>query len=353
MRVACAIATGLLGLVLLAPQQASAYCLNKVSGATPFASWKNQPVKYKVSSNLTDAKILKAIDDAFTTWGSVTCSTLKFQKDGTFDIGKVAFQDHKQPAILVFWYTAAAGFPTDPKYVAYTFFGHDNAGGLVQGSIAINGFSSNYGWDTAGDSGKLDVHGELVTLIGQVIGFTTSNTKASVMQDTINFGDTSKRTLAPDDIDAVQHLYAASNCPAAPAPGANGCTGSAPGPDGSVPPDPDGGTPPKQDGGGSAGDGSVTPKQDGGVTPKQDGGGSVKFDTGGSSGADSGGGGNCTTSNQCASDEVCTAEGRCVKIGGGGDDSGCCSVAADAPPAGMWLLLLLLGAVWLGTRRRR
>ncbi|PIE66148.1 MAG: hypothetical protein CSA24_00930 [Deltaproteobacteria bacterium] len=351
MRVVCAIATGLLGIVLLgllAPQQASAYCLNKVSGATPFVSWKTQPVKYKVSSNLTDPKILKAIDDAFATWGSVPCSKLKFQKDGTFDITKVAFQDHKQPAILVFWYTAAAGYPTDPKYIAYTFFGHDNAGGLVQASIAVNGFSTTFLWDTGGDTGKLDVQGELVTLIGQVLGLTTSNTKASVMQSTIKFGDVSKRALASDDIDAVHHLYNETNCPAAPTPGANGCTGSAPGPDGGVPPDPDGGAP-KQDGGGATPDAGVG--KEGGVNPKQDTGGAVTFDTGGASSGDSGGSGTCTTSNQCASDEVCTAEGRCVKTGGG--DSGCCSVAADAPPAGMWLMLLLLGAVWLGTRRRR
>jgi MYXO-CTERM domain-containing protein len=351
MRVASAFATGLLAIALLAPNHASAYCLNKVNGATPFVAWKNQPVKYKVSSNLTDAKILKAIDDAFTTWGSVPCSKLKFQKDGTFDITKVAFQDHKQPAILVFWYTAAAGYPTDPKYVAYTFFGHDNAGGLVQASIAVNGFSTTYLWDTAGDTGKLDVHGELVTLIGQMIGLTTSNTKASVMQDVINFGDTSKRTLAPDDLDALHHLYNEAACPAAPAPGANGCTGTAPGPDGSVAPDPDGGTPPKLDGGGPSPDGSK-PANEAGVPPKQDTGGTVKFDTGGSAG-DGGGGNTCSNSTQCASDEVCTAEGRCVKIGGGSDDSGCCSVAADAPPAGMWLLMLLLGAVWLTTRRRR
>lgn len=351
MRVISASVTVLLCLAftatLLTPNAASAYCLNKITtGTTDYAAWKKFPIKYKVSSNLTDATILKAIDDAFATWASAPCSKLKFQKDGTFDLATTKFDGHGVEAIYVFWYTAAAGFPTDPKYVAYTFFGHDNAGGLVQASVAANAFG--YNWATDGDKAKLDVQGELVTLIGQVLGFATSNSKASVMQNTILFGDTSKRVLGPDDLDAVHQLYNEANCPAAPAPGANGCSGSPPGADGAVA-NPDGSTPPKTDGSTPPkADGSTPPKTDGSTPPTGD--GSVKFDSFAPSG--DGGGTSCVNSSQCASDQVCTAEGKCVKIGGG-EDGGCCSVAADAPPTGLFALMALLGALWLTTRKRR
>ena len=346
----------LLWIAFLWPTSASAYCLKKVVGATPYVAWKTPPVKYKVSSNLKDPKILKAIDDAFTTWGSVPCSKLSFAKDGTFDIAKTKFDGHHTEAILVFWYTNKTGFPTDPKYIAYTFLSHDNAGGFAEASIAVNAFTTKFPWGTEGKKTTLDVQGELTTLIGQVIGLTTSNTTASVMQDTIKFADVAKRTLAPDDIDALHQLYNKTACPAPPAPGANGCTANPPpGPDGSVV-KPDGG-PPIVDGSSPVADGSSPPPKKDAVSPVSEAGvplddhGLVN-DSGIPPSADAGGKA-CVSSDQCASDEICTAEGNCVKFGGGGDDGGCCSVATAVPPEGLWLLLLVLGAVWITTRRRR
>jgi hypothetical protein len=281
-------------------ENAGAYCLNKYSGQKQFARWTKNPVTYRVSSNLKDAKILAAIDAAFATWAAQSCTTLRFKKGSTFSISEKF--EHGVEEIRVYWFTQAQGFPSSAQYIAYTFTGHNNIGGLVQGSIAVNAF--NQKWATDGSSSQYDAQGQLTSLIGQVIGFTYSNKTDSVIQQSVSPGDVSRRTLGQDDIDALHHHYNGGSCPAAPHPGADGCTGSAPAPDGGptyldigVQPRPDYGTGPRPDMG-------VSP--DRGTTPQPDSG--YRFDTGANK--------QCQNSTQCANGEVCTAEGQCVRLGG-------------------------------------
>lgn len=348
MRFAIALAIAAIG---LGPNPAWGYCLKTFTGTSPYAKWQNYPVQYRVSANVTDANVLAAIDAAFATWGSVECTPLRFEKAGTFDLASTSFE-HDNEAIYVFWYDAAAGFPANVDYVSYTFIGHDNTGRLKNASIAVNGFG--YDWATDGAQTKLDVQNELVTMIGSVIGLRTSNSADSVMQNTINYGDTSKRTIKQDDIDALIFLYEGATCPVVTVPGANGCTGTAPAPDGGAVV-PDGGST-TTDGGGTSGDGGVQPGQDSG-TPYYDAGNEPQ----------------CRSKDDCAGDEVCTAEGICVKLSGcttsaqcgdgkvctaegvcvAMDDSGCrLGGAEDNPLALLGVILLLLGGVGLRRRRR-
>jgi uncharacterized protein (TIGR03382 family) len=74
----------------------------------------------------------------------------------------------------------------------------------------------------------------MVAFIGRAIGLDDSNVLGASMAPNITFGDTSKRTLAQDDMDGLAYLYPVTSpgCPAPPQPGSNGC---------STPPSPDGG----------------------------------------------------------------------------------------------------------------
>ena len=129
----------------------------------------------------------------------------------------------RKEGIFIFWHQAEAGYPSKPEFVSYTFFGVDAKGNLNLGSIAINDFK--YEWATDGKASALDVQAEITALIGRALALNDSDAANSVMTSNLKFGDTSKRTLQPDDEDAISFLYPASGCTPPAAPGANDCNG--------------------------------------------------------------------------------------------------------------------------------
>jgi MYXO-CTERM domain-containing protein len=316
-----------LALALWFGRDAGAYCLDKYQGMTDWASWASQPVKYRVSTSLTDALVVAAIDKAFASWSAVNCTKLSFSKEAQFAMASVPFKTDTGH-INIYWATKASEFPTgvDPKNMYY-FFRSFNATGQVTGaSVAVNAFT--YAWNsTGGDGSTFDVQNVMTHLVGKVLGFKDSTVAGAVMYPDVTFGQTSKRTLTADDIAGLQVLYPDPSCPAPPQPGANGCsTGTTPATDGGVAPATDGGTKPAPDGGVNppAGDGTSPPQGDsGGMPPAQDG----SMPTG-----DSGGG----------------------TGGGGEDDEGCsCELGGPAARAPLPLFLVgLVGLVLLARRRR-
>lgn len=360
----------------LAGSTAEAYCLYKVTGAKQYVAWKAQPVVYQLSTNLKDAKIKAAIAKAFATWGAVKCSKLKFSAGKGFTIcADTACKAFTNPTkyIYLYWFTAKSDLfknTSNPKlpYMSYTYVTHDNAGGLAGASIGVNG--KDYAFGTTGAAGLLDVQNEVTRLIGSVIGLTDSKVKDASMYSSIAYGETSKRTLHQDDINGLIYLYKDKGCPSPPAPGAGGCSSGTTSPD-SGPPKLDTGVPPKTDSSPPATDmiGSIEK----GTPPKQD--GQPVYPDQGTTYQDTGGSGGCTKQADCASDEVCTIEGSCVKKGSGGctkrtdcaanqectidgrcvdtDDGGCsCRVGSSGLGAGS-AIFALLGVLLLAGRRRR
>jgi len=329
----------LIGLALLAlPRGANAYCLDKFPGQSSYAAWASQPVKYRISTSLTDAATLAAIDAAFKTWGSVQCSKLSFTKEAQFSMSAVPFSKDTSH-INIYWVTKASELPggMDSKYYLYHSRIFDTKGQIVSSSIALNAMT--FKWSTTGkDASSFDVQNVMTHYIGELIGLAESETKGAVMYPDVTFGQTSKHTLTGDDVAGLQYLYLAAGCNQPPAPDTSGCSsGTMPPP----PPPADGGVAPAQDGGAPA------TTLDGGaplpVGAAADSGG-VAFDLGAS-------GGQCTGSADCPGDEVCTAEGRCVKVGSGASDGGGgCALAPRGPAAPLPLLLLLL--LGLTLRRR-
>jgi hypothetical protein len=326
------IATLSAALVLCLQADAAAYCLNVPSALGKPIAWQTIPVTYHVSDNLTDTAILAAIDAAFTTWGSVQCSTLKFTKGAQFKMctesdinkcpaGTVHFE-HGTPYLYVFWYDSSnsSAFPTASTSAAYNYVWYGMIGSISAASLAVNAFQ--YKWDgNGGDQTNLvfDTQSEIMPLIGAVIGLTESKTAGAVMYPGMTYGSTTKRTLTQDDKDGLVYLYKDASCAAPPAP------------------DPSCGTvvPPTDGGGTTTGDGGGTTTGDGGGTTTGDGGGTTTGDGGGTTTGDGGG----TT----------TGDGG----GGGGDDDGCgCVIGGHGQlRTGALLLLLCLGLVLVARRR--
>jgi hypothetical protein len=210
-------------------------------------------------------------------------------------------------------------------------------------SIAVNAF--NVKWNaTGGSSDTFDVQNEMTALIGQVIGLEDSNVAGATMYPGLKYGDTSKQSLEQDDIDGLVYLYKVTTCPDPPPPGPSGCSGGTPVTDGGVQPGQEGGVQPGQEGG-------VQPGQEGGVQPGQEGG------LPGSDGVppfyDFGTGNGCYP--PCASDEVCTIDKVCVKVGGGDEDDGCgCRLLGRHAglPLPALMVALVIGFV-LTIRRKR
>jgi hypothetical protein len=331
----------LIGLALLAlPRGANAYCLDKFPGQSNYAAWASQPVKYRVSTSLTDAATLAAIDAAFKSWGSVQCSTLSFTKDAQFSMSAVPFSKDTSH-INIYWVTKASELPSgmDSKYFLYHSRIFGTKGQIVASSIALNAMT--FKWSTTGkDTSSFDVQNVMTHYIGELIGLAESETKGAVMYPDVTSGQTSKHTLTGDDVAGVQYLYLAAGCNQPPAPDATGCS------NGPMPP-----PPPPADSGVAPVDGGAPPTTLDGSAPLPVGEAGLAADSGGVASDHGVPGGQCTSSANCAADEVCTAEGRCVKVGSGASDGGGCALAPCGPAAPLPLLLLLL-LLGLTLRRR-
>lgn len=316
-----------------------AYCLNPPSSSGNYYKWGASPVTYRVSDNLTDAKILKAIDDAFAAWGSVSCSTLSFTKGASFKIDSLNPTNHNQKAILVFWYTTSTGFPAATGNVYFTNMGFDGVDDIVMASISINGF--DYNWSTDGASSTLDAQSIVTSSIGRVIGLKEDKAHSgdSVIGGAIQFADTSGRTLGKDDINGLHYLYNANNCPAEPTIGSNHCSTGIVTDGGVTDTGTDAGTDVGTDAGTDAGVTDQTVETDHGQTDQgqtdttND---TAQTDQGNTSDGnntdfavpDSGddasssdsaiskdsSGQQCSSNEQCATNEVCTIHGVCERI---------------------------------------
>lgn len=338
-----------IGLLVTFKGDAAAYCLNIPQGLDKEVTWQTIPVTYQVSDTLTDAAMLQAIDDAFAAWGAVECSKLAFTKGAQFTIctesdktqcaANTVHPEHSTPYINIFWYTSNTGFPTADSNAYYYMTWYGMIGSIEGATLAVNAF--NFDWNaTGGDTTTLDVQNELTYMIGMVIGLAASTVAGASLEKGITFGDTEKRSLEQDDKDGLVHLYKEDGCPDPPEPDPS-CAGGTP------PPPGDGGTTPGDGGGTTPGDGGgTTPGDGGGTTPGEDGGVVPGVDGGGT-------GTGCSSSAECAEDEVCTAEGICKKVGG--DDDGCgCRIGLEQRGTGpLAVLVFILGLAVLGLRRRR
>jgi hypothetical protein len=318
----------------LASSQARAYCLyrNNTGRCEGFAT---TTIKYRISSNLTDAAIIKAIDDAFATWQAVTCTGLTLQKDtATFPV--TTPMGSNSGYIAVYWVKQASELqsPMTQDDYAFWYHGYNPSGDRASFAMFFNAFK--YNWNTTGGSASspfiFDVQNVLTQFVGLALGLDYSKTAGTVMSNDIAYGQTSKRTLTQDDINAVSAMYRGT------------CS-----------------TPPGMDVGcvtctvGPVGPGGDGPKSDGGATKQDKGGGSPGSE--GGTAKNDGGGGTSGCNPQCKTDELCVYQNNaytCVNGGNGDNKGGCgCLVAGRARGSHAALTLLAMAAMALLLLARR
>lgn len=303
--------------LLLISLNAWGYCLKKEPQSDPpFLAWTPVPANYQVSDTLTDAALLGAIEAAIKSWQDASCSVFTYNQGIQFPIDSVAFE-HAQPYLYIFWHTTPWEKFVNPNnadqpYASYTFTYWNKTGGISGASIALN--AVDYKWDAQGGaSDTFDVQNELTHLIGSVIGLTYTPEAGHVMSEGLKFGDTARRILSQDDMDAMAYLYKEDGCAAAPEPDPNtGCST---------------GVGPVADSGGVVSDGGVTADR-GTSTPSDGGGVAPGTEAGVNPGTDAG-------------------EGPVPE-----DDDGCCRVS-HARSANLPFLVLIGLAVLLTLARRR
>ena len=237
----------------LAPIEAAGFCLNVPEAVGEPVAWETKSVTYRVSDNLTDPKLLGAIDAAFQTWQSVSCAALELTKGDAFTIctesdakdcpAGTVHLDHQAPHIYVFWYDASNkdAYPGDPAspYVPKTVYGL--APRIAGATVAINAFAYTWNADGGDAQGKvLDLQNEATTMVGLVIGLADpGDAGSSLYTGPMKYGDVTKRTLTQDDMDGLRYVYLDTedpSCTRPAAPGGDGCSGGqAPAGDGQGP----------------------------------------------------------------------------------------------------------------------
>jgi hypothetical protein len=333
-------------LALLAAGPVHAYCLSGNMSGTKCRAFATKAITYRVSSNLTDAGLLAAIDKAFATWQAVTCTGLTFTKGAAFPISTTF--NNPGDGISIFWVTQASELPTgmDAKYYAYSFHGFNASGDLTSNSVAFNAIATAYKWNaTGGAADTFDMQNVMTQYVGLAIGLDYAVAAGSAMSKDLGYALTpDHRTLSADDINAVSALYpgTCAKSPAADAACPTKCTVGPPGPTPDGGPRTDAQVVPTGDGKTTTGDGKTT-TGDGKTTIYDY--SVTKYD--GSTGA------GCTSSTQCAAGQICSVDHVCVNTTSGGGKSCGCLVAGRPDAALPTLGVLALAAIALLLQRRR
>ena len=277
-------------------------------GAEVLVQWDtSSDVEFRLEDGVDEARAA-AVEAAFQTWEDVECADIAFARGDDIAEPQPRHWMFVEGEFIQVWWVDDPAF-WESAQVGRADWVHDGSGRLIGADIILN--SKDHSWSTTGEAGMLDVQSVVTALIGKSLGI-ESDDEASAVFGRYSAGDTSKRTLGPDDIAAVQYLYNDGSC--TPTEPADICPDD---PFGSMPCGPE--------------DPDTSPA-DGGTSMPRDGGSG----TGGSDAGVGGGG-----------------DGAVGMPGDGDDDGGCSVSAAGGSSSGglAWLAVtILLGLV---LRRRR
>ena len=206
-------------LLLAFSYEAGAFVLSKAS--KQYQHWPSSqiPVVYKINTSQLPPGGIEAITNAFQTWQDVTNASISFTYGGPTSTNTVADDGEN-----VIFFVTESGSWTHGNAAAYTRVWVSTATGEIHDAdMEINAtpeFLATYSWSTSGESGKLDLENMVTHEAGHFIGIDHNcdpgvETCSAVEQDATMYplmalGETKKRSLEPDDIDAVSFLYPAN-----------------------------------------------------------------------------------------------------------------------------------------------
>ena len=168
------------------------------------AVWSEQPVPYWIDADLApfdDAEARLAIHNAFDTWASVPCTSLRFTYAGRTP--EAIAVDARNTVSLV-----ASGWP-EPGSPGSLVALRVQDGTILEGDVALDLEGAD--WRTRGGDGAsiLDLRAGLVAAVGRMIGLTDSAVQGATLNPDI-FGHPAGRALSDDDIEGVCALYPAT-----------------------------------------------------------------------------------------------------------------------------------------------
>ena len=184
--------------ILWAVTSAHAFVIDEDGTGHPL-HWAEMPVSYYMVTGNAPAGVdgEAAVHNAFETWNAAS-SNVQYDFGGYLPEG-VQQLDSKN---IVYW--VDSGWKYDPTLAAITFRYYDTTDGhLLDADTAFNG--EKYRW-TADGTGY-DIQNSATHEIGHMSGLGHSEDRTATMFAATASGETSKRTLAADDLAAIDAIY--------------------------------------------------------------------------------------------------------------------------------------------------
>lgn len=183
-------------------------------------------------SGITNATLASELQTAFTTWESLSTSTLDFTYGGQVPLRQGGLSGRLGPGIdgrnLITFTDPDVVFPTGVLAIAMTFSftqptvitdanndlngdgtpdipnGTYPAGTIFDGDIVFN---SSESWSTAGDPGSIDIRAVALHEIGHLTGLSHSSIRDAVMWPFLSSNIAAARTVKPDDVAYASVFY--------------------------------------------------------------------------------------------------------------------------------------------------
>ncbi len=176
------------------------------------------PVEYRITNAppINADVFIQAIQNAFNTWQAVPSASITFRYAGTTGTRKPAYDGVNN---IITKNKVSGSDVVGQTYIYYTV----DEGVILDADIVLN---SSYPWSTDGAPGKMDVQNAATHEIGHFCcldDLYSDADKEKTMYGYIDYGETKKRTLDPDDMAGLASVYPAGSSDSDDSGGGSGC----------------------------------------------------------------------------------------------------------------------------------
>ena len=219
----CTLVAGL-AFAVAAPGSASAYTFLQTPDGVPLR-WQQSPVPYMIgplSDDLPEDQQMDAIFAAFDAWEQVPGVEMQFEFVGTTDLATVG----NDGTNVVFF--MKSGWPAGSAAIATTQTFAQTTGEIVGFDLPINDAAYFFTAEDDASKSQTDLQNALTHEVGHILGLDHSLDPEATMYAVTSRGDLEKRSLASDDEQGAQFLYADGVVQADDDPAVMGCGCSTP-----------------------------------------------------------------------------------------------------------------------------
>jgi MYXO-CTERM domain-containing protein len=184
--------------------------------------WPRACVGYEINEvgtqNVSDAEpglsaeLERAVTDSFAAWDEVECSRMQLTDRGLTDLSAAEFnqQSDARNSNLVVWRDENWNSVASRQTFALTSVSYNpNTGEIADADIEINAQYYPISTTDPVEANHIDLRNTLVHEVGHFIGLDHTSVERATMFASADIGEVDKRTLHPDDVDAICHVYPA------------------------------------------------------------------------------------------------------------------------------------------------